>query len=322
MNTLGLRRGDLVEVRSATEILATLDERGRLHELPFMAEMVPFCGQRFIVERRADKVCDTISSLKSRRINDAVLLDDLRCDGAGHGGCQAECRFYWHEAWLKSVGSTAASASVDGRDDATAELVELVTRSSTAAADDGATLFRCQATEMVRASDDLSTFAPGPYVNEYRTGDVSLGTFVKVMARAAVVQPMHRLNLLPVVPVKGPSSKSPVTEPLDLRAGEWVRVKSREQIATTLTDQGRNRGLWFDREMLPFCGGVFKVRQRVTRIIAEHSGRMLELSRDCVTLEGVVCSGERSTSRWFCPRAIPCYWRECWLERVDAPIDG
>jgi hypothetical protein len=278
--------------------------------------MIRYCGQQFAVDRRADKVCDTIATLRSRRINDAVLLEGLRCDGSGHAGCQADCKFYWHEAWLRRADGDRSTVPDSG---AEARLLELVTRASTYTADDASTRYQCQATEMVRASDDLSTFAPGPYLNEYRSGDVSLGTFVKVMSRAAVVQPMHKLNLLPVVPVKGPSSKSPETEPLDLQPGDWVRVKSRAEIAKTLTDKGRNRGLWFDREMLPFCGGTYRVRQRVTRIIDEHDGRLLELTRDCVTLEGVVCSGERSTSRWFCPREIPCYWRECWLERVPAP---
>ena len=316
METLGLRRGEAVEVRSPAEILATLDERGCLGNLPFMAEMVPFCGQLFTVDRRADKVCDTIATLRSRRINDAVLLDGLRCDGSAHAGCQADCKFYWHEAWLTRAGASGPQGADPAAETA---LYDLVNRNSTVRADDGAVLYRCQATEMVRASDDLSTFAPGPYLNEYRSGDVSLGTFVKVMSRAAVVQPMHRLHLLPIIPVKGETSKSPVTETLDLRPGEWVRVKSREEIAKTLTDKGRNRGLWFDREMLPFCGGTYRVRQRVERIIEEHTGKLLELTCDCVTLEGVVCSGERSTSRWFCPREIPCYWRECWLERVPAP---
>jgi hypothetical protein len=316
MEILGLRRGEAVEVRSPAEILATLDERGCLGNLPFMAEMVPFCGQLHTVDRRADKVCDTIATLRSRRIDDAVLLEGLRCDGSGHAGCQADCKFYWHEAWLARAGSSPTTPPDPA---AEAALYELVNRNSQTTIEDGSTRYRCQATEMVRASHDLSTYAPGPYLNEYRSGDVPLGTFVKVMARAAVVQPAHRLHLLPIIPVKGDSPKSPQTEALDLVAGDWVRVKSREEIAKTLTDKGRNRGLWFDREMLPFCGGTFRVRQRVTRIIEEHSGKLLDLTRDCVTLEGVVCSGERSTSRWFCPREIPCYWRECWLERVPAP---
>ena len=35
-----LRAGDVVEVRSLDEILATLDEQGELDALPFMPEMV------------------------------------------------------------------------------------------------------------------------------------------------------------------------------------------------------------------------------------------------------------------------------------------
>ena len=31
---------------------------------------------------------------------------------------------------------------------------------------------------------------------------------------------------------------------------------------------------------------------------------MLKIPKDCIILEGAVCSGERSTGRWFCPREI------------------
>jgi hypothetical protein len=103
MSTDGLRRGDLVEVRTPAEILATLDDHGALDRLPFMPEMAAFCGQRFVVDRRTEKICDTIQYTGSRRIHDAVLLGDLRCSGASHEGCQAECRLFWKEAWLRKV---------------------------------------------------------------------------------------------------------------------------------------------------------------------------------------------------------------------------
>ena len=45
-----LRTGDWVEVRSESEILATLDENGELDRLPFMPEMRKHCGKRFEVE--------------------------------------------------------------------------------------------------------------------------------------------------------------------------------------------------------------------------------------------------------------------------------
>jgi hypothetical protein len=43
-NVLNLRIGELVEVRSAEEILATLDENGEPDGLPFMPEMLAWCG--------------------------------------------------------------------------------------------------------------------------------------------------------------------------------------------------------------------------------------------------------------------------------------
>ena len=53
----GLCRGDLVEVKTPDEILQTLDAAGALDHLPFMPEMLEFCGQRFRVSRRALTVC-------------------------------------------------------------------------------------------------------------------------------------------------------------------------------------------------------------------------------------------------------------------------
>src|SRR5262245_66634825 len=109
MRVGALRRGNFVEVRSAGEILATLDDRGALGAMPFMPEMIPYLGRRFTVSARADKICDTIgSTLRSRQMTDTVLLDDLRCDGSAHGGSQADCRLYWNEAWLKKVVDLAA----------------------------------------------------------------------------------------------------------------------------------------------------------------------------------------------------------------------
>ena len=98
-----LRPGDIVEVRPAAEILATLDADGTLDDMLFMPEMRQYVGRRFTVSRRVEKICDTIAATGSRRVYDTVYLEDLRCDGSGHGGCQAGCRIYWKEAWLRRV---------------------------------------------------------------------------------------------------------------------------------------------------------------------------------------------------------------------------
>jgi hypothetical protein len=177
--------------------------------------------------------------------------------------------------------------------------------------------WRCQATELPRASGHLKLWDPRSYVREYTTGNVGFGRFLRVTARAAVTEPMRKLGLVPEVHLPGTRTGPASDPPLALQPGELVQVKTKEEIAATLTPDGRHRGLWFDREMLSFCGQTLRVRQRIRRFIDDRDGRMIEMKSDCVTLEGGVCSGERSPRRWFCPRAIYSYWRECWLRRVE-----
>ena len=78
----------------------------------------------------------------------------------------------------------------------------------------------------------------------------------------------------------------------------------------------KNRGLWFDREMIPHCGHTARVKARVERFIDEGTGELVELNSDCFILDGVVCDSARSDGRWFCPRAIYPWWRVAWLKPV------
>ena len=95
------RAGDLVEVRSKEEILATLDADAGIDGILFMPEMLQYCGRRFRVAAVAHKTCDVAQkTLKSRRLETTVHLTGLRCDGSAHGGCQAGCLLYWKEAWI------------------------------------------------------------------------------------------------------------------------------------------------------------------------------------------------------------------------------
>ena len=314
-----LRRGDLVEVKSPAEVVATLDERGALEDLPFMPEMAALCGRRFVVDGRAERICDTVQYSGTRNLPATVLLADLRCDGCAHGGCEAECRFFWKEAWLRKVAPGAPASLPTSAHDLRA-LLDRTTRQARRTVEvEGRPQERwwCQATELPKASRHVRVLDARSYVKEYTSGNVTLGRFLRVTARAAVKEPMRRLGLIPDVHLPGEGQRGAPDPPLDLEPGELVQVKSKEEIAATLSPGGRNRGLWFDREMMPFCGGIFRVRRRVRRIIDERDGRMIEMKNDCVTLEGAVCSGERSLMRWFCPRAIFPYWRECWLRRAE-----
>jgi hypothetical protein len=99
---------------------------------------------------------------------------------------------------------------------------------------------------------------------------------------------------------------------LALEPGDWVDVRSVEEIARTLDARGTHKGLWFGAEMLETCGTRKKVVCRVERIMDEKTGRIRPV-RDTVMLEGSVCN------RYFgCARSMPLMWREVWLKRVDA----
>src|SRR5437016_12594238 len=101
LRRLNLRVGQWIEVRSAQEILATLDEDGCLDQLPFMPEMIKFCGGRYRVLKRANKIIDLVRTTGVRKMTGTVILENIRCDGSSHGGCQAGCHLLWKEAWLR-----------------------------------------------------------------------------------------------------------------------------------------------------------------------------------------------------------------------------
>jgi hypothetical protein len=314
-----LRPGDVVEVRSAAEILATLGSDAAIDKLPFMPEMARHAGRRYTVSRRVDKICDTITYTGSRRMHDTVYLEDLRCDGAGHGGCQAGCKLYWKEAWLRRVGEDA-SATVPN-EEATARLEQLAQSGARTFRDlEGVQteVWRCQATEAVNASHHLRGYDLGQYWREMTNGNFGPLRFARLLIRAFVMQVGNRFGFFPGQPLKGPGIQWAQQQKLGLRPGDVVKVRSASEIAPTLDGNGLNHGLSFDREMLPFCNRVLRVKDKVEKIVDDKSGRMLTIRRDCIILDGAVCSGERSISCWFCPREIHAYWREAWLSRADA----
>jgi hypothetical protein len=312
-----LRPGDVVEVKSPAEIFATLDGDA-VDEMPFMAEMLRHAGKRYTVSRRVDKICDTVTSTGSRRMTSTVYLDDLRCDGSAHGGCQAGCLLYWKEDWLTRVDS--AAGHVPEPQEPSPEL-DAALEAGTHIERDGEELWRCQNTQSVKATTPLKVFkSPGQYWREFTNGNYGRLHFIWLGVRSFVMEVAHRFGLTDQLPLRGPDDRAPEGDKLDLQPGEWVRVRTPEEITPTLDKNGFNRGLSFDREMLQLCGQTFRVKARVTNLIAESTGRMVTIKRDAIILEGGVCSGECSTGRWFCPRQIYAYWREAWLERVEPPV--
>ena len=336
------RAGDVVEVRSEAEILATLDDRGCVEGLPFMPEMLQFCGQRFQVRAVAHKTCETaLKTAQGRRLQSAVHLGNLRCDGSAHGGCEAECALFWKDAWLKPANGSAPSPVSSAPVCSEAQLLAL-TRSRTAA-DGKEPNYVCQATKIYDATELLPWWDLRQYVFDVTSRNHSLGHVLRVTWLATlralvnsvegiryvrgvlrrITEWMHRVltgrgspSLFATV---RPSQKTP-TGRLGLAPGDWVRIKPQAEIEKTLDKSSKNRGLLFDPdEMAPYCGGTYRVHSCVTRILDEATGAMLEMKEPCIILESVVCKAEYARCRLNCPRAFYSYWRELWLERAEQP---
>ena len=130
----------------------------------------------------------------------------------------------------------------------------------------------CQATELYKASTPLRGFDPRPYLREFINGNVSLFHFIRgtihayieniyLKFRHIITRQILKRPTVSKIHLAGTRTGPVLDDPLNLLPGNLVQVKTREEIASTLNPQGRERGLWFDREMLPFCGGIYQVRQ-------------------------------------------------------------
>ena len=319
------RAGDRVAVRSPEEILATLDADGTLDGMPFMPEMLEWCGKSFRVERRAEKTCVDVPrpEYANRRFpgNDTVFLDELRCDGSAHDGCKRGCKFFWKEAWLRPAHSPDASTRAGAQTGGDELLARLKTK-----VDEGR--YFCQSTELFNATEEF----PGNKQlwrvrimwRQIRNGDRAVTETLRLWAVwfwQRLLDRVHGHEWL-----RGPHERAPVVS-LNLQPGETVRIKSRSELEATLDRKKTNRGLKVCAEMTRCCGGQAEVRDRVDRLIHERTGEMIELSntvslrnvrKNGTTMPDSQCLCAKETGD--CPRGELMYWREIWLERASGAM--
>jgi hypothetical protein len=328
-----LRAGDRVRVKNVDEILATLDADGRVDGLPFMPEMLTLVGRTFTVEAVTHRTCDTIKSTgtsgTTRRLERAVHLRGVRCDGSGHGGCQALCLIFWKEDWLEKLATGAATDTGETGHDRPGPqadpAIDVPPVIEAASQREGSTeakpLYSCQATELVRATTFVSARDPRMWIADVRSRNATVRAAIGGFAVLALGNLRKRTAGLPaplrvrsrrIWPVLTPTGEKREYTPQNLRPGELVEVRPREEIEAIL-DLDDARGPRFDPGMLLDCGRRARVLARINRIIDERSGRMLKL-RDCILLEDVWCDGNH---RALCRRKIYTFWRDEWLRRVE-----
>lgn len=350
MSGFKLKVGDWVEVRSKDEILKTLDSKAQLDGMPFMPEMFAFCGRRFQVYKRAHKTCDTVFPVRARRVSEAVHLE-TRCDGSAHGGCQASCLIFWKEAWLKPISGSSQGAAAFRTEAQNGHANPSPLASGCTENDvrvracvvgpDQDVSYVCQATQLPYATTNLEWWDVRQYVEDYWSGNATLwqifcgGVYFLYywLSRAGigVGKPMRWFydKFYPLwcgAPFPRRSGTIPDGQPtpvatLDLQPGELVQIKPLPEILKTLNTRNRNRGLFFDAEEVPYCGGKYRVLKRVAKIIDERTGKMQEMKTPSVILHSVICRSRYSECRLLCPRSIYPHWREIWLERVGPSPD-
>jgi hypothetical protein len=295
------RCGDVVMVKGLREILASLDAHGTCEGLPFMAEMAPYCGKKLRVSRRVEHVyIDHL--LYSARLENTVILEDLRCDGSRHGDCQMGCHLMWKESWLSPEDATPSLPT---------EPEDLEALQNLPAENDGA--LWCQATQLPRITTRLAWWDVRQYWRGLRAGNFTFLDLIRMAALLVYNKIRWWTGRMPSGMLSGTRQKT-VSETLNLQPGEWVEVKSREEIEATLDVHGKTRGLAFVAEMSLYCGKRYRVARRVDRMIQEDTGEMRGL-KDTVALDEVTCMG---LAQRRCPRGCFHLWRENWLKRVPA----
>jgi hypothetical protein len=100
---------------------------------------------------------------------------------------------------------------------------------------------------------------------------------------------------------------------MKLRAGEWVEVRSKEEILATLDKNGRMEGLPFMPQMFEYCGKRFRVYRR-----AHKTCDFVYTVRSRALPNGVHlalrCDGKEYGG---CQHACLLYWKDAWLKRLD-----
>jgi hypothetical protein len=99
-----------------------------------------------------------------------------------------------------------------------------------------------------------------------------------------------------------------------LKEGDLVRVRSKEQIKSTLDHLGKLKGCSFMEDVMsPYCDSVHRIHKVMERFVDERELRVKKC-KGLVLLDGVLCQGTTSFGR--CDRSCYVFWREEWLEKI------
>ena len=308
-----LRAGDWVEILSFPQIQATLDQCGCQDALPFMVEMVPFCGRRLRIRKVVQQVCidgskqlNGESALRAFRNQSVLILDEARCSGTAHSGCDKGCCIFWKTSWVKPVSGPSEEINPPSAPTPPENVQSLLP------SQDNTGRFHCQSSELPKATIHISLFRR--LVHSWKDIQVGNMTATGKLEQFMIWGCWKLHGILRGSYPRGNANPTPM-ESLNLQPGEWVEVKTLKEIELTLDQGGKNRGLHFSADMRLLCGRKLRVRRRLDGIVVEGIGQFRKF-KNTVTLEGATCD-----SAYYafggCARETLHYWREIWLRRVQ-----
>jgi hypothetical protein len=107
--------------------------------------------------------------------------------------------------------------------------------------------------------------------------------------------------------------ENPILDNSVLKPGDTVRIRTMEEIKTTLDRWGALKGCTFISAMEEYCGSTQKILKPVTRFLDERDYQVKK-SDGIVLLEGLICEGIPTFGQ--CDRSCFYFWRVEWLELV------
>lgn len=164
-----------------------------------------------------------------------------------------------------------------------------------------------------------------PNVPKFSTGNAALteGSFIKKIKRLLAF-PWNRyvkkwLKDTYYASMRWRRTSSAPTVSRDLapaipfQRGDLVRIRSREEILSTLDPFNELKGCAFLTGMYQYCGTQQRVLKSMQHFLDERDYKLKKV-RGVILLENVICSGTPAFGA--CDRCCFLFWREEWLEKV------
>ena len=99
-----------------------------------------------------------------------------------------------------------------------------------------------------------------------------------------------------------------------LKPGEYVRIKTKQEIEKTLDEWNRLKGCTFMKEMWKYCETNQRIFKKVKQFLDERD-YVIKKTKGVYLLEGIYCDGAKDFGP--CDRSCFFFWREEWLDNLS-----